>query len=75
MRQFLELRGRDVAARGCFDNVQNQTGWLNLDIETNEVADDEVQATAAGILEGFFTRFVAFLNKTFLFGHCITYNR
>jgi|APCry1669189534_1035231.scaffolds.fasta_scaffold1355987_1 hypothetical protein len=27
-----------------------------LDIETAEEADDEVQAEAAGILEGYFTR-------------------
>ena len=58
-----DLNGERVAARGCFENNQNETGWMTLDIQTNEKIDDEVQAEAAGILEGYFTRYRP--NKTF----------
>jgi hypothetical protein len=47
---------RDVVARGSFENAQNKTGWMFLEIQTSELADDKVQARAAGILEGYFTR-------------------
>jgi len=45
-----------VIARGSFENAQQKTGWMYLDIETRETAEDELQAKAAGILEGYFTR-------------------
>ena len=46
----------DVIARGSFENSQTKTGWMFLDLETNKKAPDALQAKAAGILEGYFTR-------------------
>jgi hypothetical protein len=51
---------RNVVARGSFENAQNKTGWMFLEIQTSESADDKVQARAAGILEGYFTRSLTF---------------
>ena len=45
-----------VAARASFVNAQNATGWMYLEITTNVDMQDEVQAMAAGLLEGYLTR-------------------
>ncbi len=45
-----------IVARATFVNSQLEDGWTHLEIVTNEVAADDVQATAAGMAEGFLTR-------------------
>lgn len=44
-----------LAARAIFSNQINQTGWAQLQLETNEKMEDDVQAYYAGYLEGFLT--------------------
>ncbi|KAF6203455.1 hypothetical protein GE061_001786 [Apolygus lucorum] len=40
------------AARAYYTPLDKSTGWASMEVQTNEHYDDEVQATAAGMLEG-----------------------
>ena len=44
-----------IIAQAKFDNDQLQSGWMTLIIESKEEASDELQAYAAGLLEGYVT--------------------
>ena len=39
-----------------FTNEQLQTGWMYLEVQSRPDADDNLQARAAGIAEGYLTR-------------------
>ena len=45
-----------IVAVAKFTNNQEETGWLNLEVQTWEAAEDRVAARAAGIAEGYLTR-------------------
>lgn len=45
----------NFVAKGTFRNEVNTTGWSFLEVSTNEGYDDEVQAYAAGLVEGYLT--------------------
>ena len=42
-----------IIAQAKFENDQLQSGWMTLNIESKEEAEDEIQAYAAGLLEGY----------------------
>ncbi len=46
----------DVVAVANLTNAQTETGWMYLEVTTDETKPDEEQALAAGIAEGFLTR-------------------
>ena len=46
-----------IIAIANFTNSQLETGWMYLEVETKESMADELQAKAAGIAEGYLTRF------------------
>ena len=48
--------GTGLVAAANYTNSQLQTGWGNLEIATSKYMDDEVQAYAAGLAEGYLTR-------------------
>ena len=45
-----------IVAQAKFDNDQQETGWMFLEVETEESVEDSLQAYAAGLLEGYLTR-------------------
>ncbi|XP_033747259.1 putative phospholipase B-like 2 [Pecten maximus] len=45
----------NFVAKGVFRNEVNNTGWSLLEVTTSEDYDDEVQAYAAGLVEGYLT--------------------
>lgn len=45
-----------VVARASLDNAQQTSGWMYLEVQTRENAEDKIQAKAAGIAEGYLTR-------------------
>ena len=45
-----------IVAMAKFDNDQQKTGWMYLEVKTKESAPDDVQSYAAGLIEGFLTR-------------------
>ena len=44
-----------IIAQANFENDQQQSGWMFLNIESKGEAKDEIQAYAAGLLEGYVT--------------------
>ena len=44
-----------VLAKAVFENKQQSTGWMLLHIETKDSVEDDNQAYAAGLLEGYLT--------------------
>ena len=44
-----------IGAQAKFENKQQETGWMFLNVETKEEFSDEKQAYAAGLLEGYLT--------------------
>ena len=46
---------RTIVAQAKFQNDQQKSGWMILNIETKESVDDDTQAYAAGLLEGYVT--------------------
>jgi len=46
---------RTIVAQAKFKNDQQNTGWMILNIETKEDFEDDTQAYAAGLLEGYVT--------------------
>ena len=44
-----------IVAQAEFVNDQQKSGWMVLNIETKEGVDDDTQAYAAGLLEGYVT--------------------
>jgi hypothetical protein len=54
-----------VVARANFTNGQLSTGWLYLEVQTRESAEDVLQARAAGIAEGYLTRYSPSSSLTF----------
>ena len=44
-----------IIAQAKFENDQQQSGWMFLNIESKGEASDELQAYAAGLLEGYVT--------------------
>ena len=44
-----------IGAQAKFENKQQETGWMYLNVETKEKFSDEKQAYAAGLLEGYLT--------------------
>ena len=42
-----------IIAQAKFENDQLLSGWMTLNIESKEEAEDEIQAYAAGLLEGY----------------------
>ena len=42
-----------IIAQAKFENNQLQSGWMTLNIKSKEEAEDEIQAYAAGLLEGY----------------------
>ncbi len=45
-----------VVAVANLTNSQVETGWMYLEVQTDEAKADEMQAFAAGIAEGYLTR-------------------
>ncbi len=50
----------DVLAVANLTNSQTQTGWMYLEVKTREDANDVMQAKAAGVAEGYLTRYTPF---------------
>ncbi len=46
----------NVVAIANYTNFQLETGWMYLEVRTNPEFEDETQALAAGMLEGYLTR-------------------
>ena len=46
----------NVVAWANYTNDQQENGWMYLEITTNEIFPDHIQASAAGFAEGFLTR-------------------
>ena len=44
-----------ILAKAIFENKQHSTGWMLLHIETKDSVEDDNQAYAAGLLEGYLT--------------------
>ena len=44
-----------IVASTSFSNDQKENGWMKLEVTTNADFDDEDQAIAAGIAEGYIT--------------------
>ena len=49
------LDNNTILAQAKFENEQQKTGWMFLHVETKEAFQDEFQAYAAGLLEGYLT--------------------
>ena len=49
------LDNETIIAQAKFDNDQQNSGWMFLNIESKENVPDENQAYAAGLLEGYLT--------------------
>ena len=46
---------KTIVAQAKFDNEQQKTGWMYLNVETRGEFDDKKQAYGAGLLEGYLT--------------------
>ena len=46
---------KTIVAQAKFKNDQQNSGWMILNIETKEDFEDDTQAYAAGLLEGYVT--------------------
>ena len=49
------LDNRTIVAQAKFENEQQNSGWMYLNVETKGEFEDEIQAYAAGLLEGYVT--------------------
>uniref|UniRef100_A0A914GPK4 Phospholipase B-like n=1 Tax=Globodera rostochiensis TaxID=31243 RepID=A0A914GPK4_GLORO len=65
---------RHQVAVGRYKNAINMTGWSYLEIETKPEADPDMQAYAAGVLEGILTHRVLDLHlKNVIYDYCTDY--